>query len=343
MSRHILVTGGAGFIGSHTVLELLAQDYSVTVVDSFCNSHPESLRRVEQLSGKRVKVEKVDIRDKLALERIFTQQQVWAVIHFAGLKAVGESTEIPLEYFSVNVGGSLTLLSVMREVGVRNFIFSSSATVYGGTSEPPYKEDSELGTINPYGKSKLLVEEICREVAQFEDGWKMALLRYFNPVGAHPSGRIGEDPQGIPNNLMPYAMQVAVGVREQLSIFGNDYDTPDGTCQRDYIHVVDLAKGHVAALRALDKFDGCEAINLGTGKGISVLEVVKMVGKTIGRPLPSGFTGRRAGDDPVSFADPSKARRLLGWQAELGLEEMCRDSWNWQRQNPQGFAGGSTQ
>jgi len=336
---HILVTGGAGYIGSHTCLVLLDCGYQVTVVDNLSNSSCESLRRVEELAGKKIAFFEVDLLDRVGLAGVFARsgEKIDAVIHFAGKKAVGESVEKPLLYYHNNITGTINLCQVMAEYGVRNIIFSSSATVYGAPATVPITEDFPLSCTNPYGRTKLMVEEILRDVYSADGEWNVCLLRYFNPVGAHKSGRIGEDPQGIPNNLMPYIAQVAVGKLEQLAVFGNDYPTPDGTGVRDYIHVVDLAEGHVRALDRLQQRPGVVTYNLGTGHGYSVLEMIRAFVIACGREIPYHIVGRRAGDIASCYADPSKALRELGWQARYGLEEMCLDTWNWQKNNPQGY------
>lgn len=333
----ILVTGGAGYIGSHTVVELLQNGYEVVVVDNLSNSKPEALKRVKEITGKDFKFYKVDLLDRDGLEQIFKENKLEAVIHFAGLKAVGESVSIPLKYYYNNITGTLILCELMQKYGVKKIVFSSSATVYGMKNKSPLTEDMPLSTTNPYGSTKLMIEQILRDVYVSDNSWSIALLRYFNPIGAHESGRIGEDPNGIPNNLMPYITQVAVGKREKLSIFGNDYDTHDGTGIRDYIHVVDLAKGHLKALEKVMKTEGVEAYNLGTGVGYSVLDVVKNFEKATGQHIPYVIVGRRPGDVAECYADPSKAERELGWKAEKTLEDMCRDSWNWQKNNPAGY------
>jgi UDP-glucose 4-epimerase len=333
----ILVTGGAGYIGSHTVVELLQNGYEVVVVDNLSNSKPEALKRVKEITGKDFKFYKVDLLDRDGLEQIFKEDKLEAVIHFAGLKAVGESVSIPLKYYYNNITGTLILCELMQKYGVKKIVFSSSATVYGMKNKSPLTEDMPLSTTNPYGSTKLMIEQILRDVYVSDNSWSIALLRYFNPIGAHESGRIGEDPNGIPNNLMPYITQVAVGKREKLSIFGNDYDTHDGTGVRDYIHVVDLAKGHLKALEKVMKTEGVEAYNLGTGVGYSVLDVVKNFEKATGQHIPYVIVGRRPGDVAECYADPSKAERELGWKAEKTLEDMCRDSWNWQKNNPAGY------
>ncbi|MBU2863638.1 UDP-glucose 4-epimerase GalE [Reinekea forsetii] len=333
----VLVTGGAGYIGSHTVLELLQAGQSVVVLDNFSNSSAESLNRVKDITGKAVTLIEGDIRDKAVLERVFKQYAIESVIHFAGLKAVGESTEIPLDYYENNVWGTVNLLQVMKQFKIFKFVFSSSATVYGDPHTVPIKEDFPLSATNPYGRSKLMVEDICRDLAASDSQWKIALLRYFNPVGAHESGRIGEDPNGIPNNLLPFIAQVAIGKREQLSVFGDDYNTPDGTGVRDYIHVVDLASGHLKALDHLDKQEGCVAYSLGTGQGYSVLDMVKAFEQASQKEVPFKIVARRLGDIACCYADASFAKETLGWEASRGLEQMMKDSWRWQSQNPDGY------
>ena len=333
----ILVTGGAGYIGSHTCVELLNAGYDIVVVDNFSNSKPEALKRVQEITGKEFKFYEVDILDREGLERVFSENNIEAVIHFAGLKAVGESVEIPLKYYHNNITGTIILCEVMQKYGVKKMVFSSSATVYGNPISVPITEDFPLGATNPYGRTKLMIEEILRDVYISDNDWSIALLRYFNPIGAHESSRIGEDPNGIPNNLMPYITQVAVGKREKLSVFGNDYDTHDGTGVRDYIHVVDLAKGHLKALEKILTTNGVDAYNLGTGVGYSVLDVVKNFEKATGEKVPYIITDRRPGDIDKCYADPTKAYKELGWKAEKNLEDMCRDSWNWQKNNPNGY------
>ncbi len=329
--QNILVTGGAGYIGSHTCVELLAAGYDLVVIDNFSNSKPAVLGRVEQISGRKIPFMEVDIRDRGALRDVFRQHAIDAVIHFAGLKAVGESVSQPLRYYDNNISGSIALFEVMAESGVKTLVFSSSATVYGDPQSVPIREDFPLSATNPYGRSKLMLEEILRDLSRSDESWKIALLRYFNPVGAHESGIIGEDPNGIPNNLMPYITQVAVGKLQQLSVFGDDYPTPDGTGVRDYIHVVDLARGHLAALGALSDKPGVMTVNLGTGQGYSVLDVVRAFEKASDRPVSYRIAPRRPGDVAQCYADPTLAQELLGWRAERGLEEMCRDSWRWQQ------------
>lgn len=334
---NILVTGGAGYIGSHTCLELLEANYNVIVVDNLDNSKEESLRRVENITGRELTFYKLDLLDKPDLDKVFENHAIDSVIHFAGYKAVGESVEKPLAYYHNNITGTLNLCEVMQAQGVRDLVFSSSATVYGDPASVPIKEDFPLSATNPYGRTKLFIEEILRDLNKAKNDWNIALLRYFNPVGAHSSGEIGEDPNDIPNNLMPYISQVAVGKLEQLSIFGDDYPTEDGTGVRDYIHVVDLAIGHLKALEKLNEDPGLVTYNLGTGEGYSVLDVVKAFEKATGQEIPYKITGRRPGDIAECYADPAKARRELGWQAERSLEDMCRDVWKWQTQNPDGY------
>ena len=337
---NILVTGGAGYIGSHTVLQLLEQGENVIVFDNLCNASEEALKRVEALSGKSVTFIKGDIRDKDAMHKVFSEHTIDAVIHFAGLKAVGESVEKPVLYYENNVYGTLVLCEAMQQFGVKNLVFSSSATVYGDPVSLPLREDMPTGQpTNPYGQSKLMVELILKDVHKAQPDWNIALLRYFNPVGAHPSGQIGEDPNGIPNNLMPFISQVATGRREKLAVFGNDYDTPDGTGVRDYIHVEDLANGHLKALEKLSQNVGLVTYNLGTGQGYSVLDMVKAFEKESGQPVPYQVAPRRPGDVASCYADPGKASTELNWQAEKGLADMCRDAWRWQSQNPNGYQG----
>ena len=335
----ILVTGGAGYIGSHTIVELLSAGHDAVAVDSLVNSSRESLRRVAAISGREIPFHKVDIRDKEALDRVFSECGPFdAVIHFAGLKAVGESVAKPYEYYDNNIGGTLALIDVMRRNGCKNIIFSSSATVYGSPAVIPITEECPKGECtNPYGQTKSMLEEILKDIQKADSGWNVVLLRYFNPIGAHKSGTMGEDPNGIPNNLMPYITQVAVGKRPELGVFGNDYDTPDGTGVRDYIHVVDLARGHVAALRALENKCGLAVYNLGTGRGYSVLEVVKAFESATGVKVPYSIKPRRPGDIATCYSDPSKALAELGWKAEHDIDDMCRDSWNWQKNNPDGY------
>ncbi|HZZ06419.1 UDP-glucose 4-epimerase GalE [Paraburkholderia sp.] len=334
----ILVTGGAGFIGSHTCVELSNGGYDVVVVDNLVNSNRESLKRVEQITGKRVTFYETDSRDEAALQRIFDAHPITGAIHFAALKAVGESVAKPIEYYDNNIGSLLTLLVVMRARNVKQFVFSSSATVYGVPKTSPVDESFPLSATNPYGQSKLIAEQVLRDLEVSDPAWRIATLRYFNPVGAHESGLIGEDPGGIPNNLMPYVAQVAVGKLEKLRVFGGDYDTPDGTGVRDYIHVVDLARGHLAALDALVKRDASFVVNLGTGQGYSVLDVVRSFEKASGKCVPFEIVARRPGDVASCFADPAAAERMLGWRAQYGIERMCADHWRWQSANPAGFA-----
>jgi UDP-glucose 4-epimerase len=336
---HILVTGGAGYIGSHTCIELLNCDYRVTVVDNLSNSSLESLNRVEELTGKKISFFEIDLLDRAGLTEVFSkcEEKIDAVIHFAGKKAVGESVEKPLLYYHNNITGTLVLCEVMAAHGVKNIIFSSSATVYGDPATVPITEDFPLSCTNPYGRTKLMVEEILQDIHVADDAWNVCLLRYFNPVGAHKSGRIGEDPNGIPNNLVPYIAQVGVGKLEKLSVYGNDYSTSDGTGVRDYIHVVDLAAGHVKALDRLLEDPGVVVYNLGTGKGYSVLEMVATFAEVNGMDIPYQIVGRRPGDIAVCYADPAKAFAELGWKARYGLREMCEDTWRWQNNNPQGY------
>lgn len=334
----ILVTGGAGYIGSHTLIELMAAGHDVLVLDNYSNASAESLRRVEQIAGRRVACIEGDIRDKTVLAKVFATHDISAVIHFAGLKAVGESVEQPLKYYDNNVHGSQVLVEAMREAGVFTLVFSSSATVYGEPAQMPISEACPVGRpTNPYGRSKLMVEDILRDLSVSDARWKFAILRYFNPVGAHDSGLIGEDPQGIPNNLLPYISQVAVGKLAKLSVFGDDYNTPDGTGVRDYIHVVDLAQGHVAALKFLARKSGVHTWNLGTGQGYSVLEMIHAFEQASGAAVPYALMPRRAGDIATCYADPQKASSELGWRATRGLSEMMQDTWRWQSQNPNGF------
>ena len=335
---NILVTGGAGYIGSHTCVELLESGYEVIVIDNLCNSNPESLNRVQQITGKTLKFYEGDVRDEALLQKIFAENDIGCVIHFAGLKAVGESVAMPWEYYDNNLNSTLMLTKVMKQVGMKNIIFSSSATVYSADNEMPLRETSRTGgCTNPYGWTKYMTEQILSGIATADGEWSIVLLRYFNPIGAHISGRIGEDPRGIPNNLMPYITQTAIGRRERLGVFGNDYDTPDGTGVRDYIHVVDLAKGHVAAVKFVLQNKGCEVFNLGTGTGYSVLEMVHSFMKVNGVDVPYVITDRRPGDIATCYANPEKSEKLLGWKAEKTLDDMCRDSWNWQKNNPKGF------
>ena len=333
----MLLTGGAGYLGSHIAVELLASGWSVAVLDNLHNSSPVSVDRAAELGGGPITLRVGDIRDEDAVEAVFSQARPTAVIHLAGLKAVEESVREPLRYYDNNVAGTSTLLKAMERHGVRDIVFSSSATVYGEPERIPLTEDCRLGPVNPYGRTKLHIEEMLRDLAPGGGGWRAFLLRYFNPVGAHPSGRLGEDPAGTPNNLLPVVMQVASGRREVVEVFGDDYPTPDGTCVRDYIHVVDLARGHLAALGAFERIDGCRALNLGTGRGHSVLEVIAAAGVASGRPIPYRVTGRRPGDVATSWADPAAAAGLLGWSTRLDLAAACADAWRWQAANPDGY------
>lgn len=336
----ILVTGGAGYIGSHTCVELLSRGFEVVILDNYCNSKPEVINRIREITGKTVAVYNVNVLDRKALDRIFTENDIEAVIHFMGLKAVGESVAQPLYYYQNNVTGTMVLCEAMNAAQVKNIVFSSSATIYGEQAPVPYVEtmlpDISFVT-NPYGRTKLVIEEMLRDVYRSDPEWNIAILRYFNPIGAHESGKIGEDPKGIPHNLMPYIAQVASGQRDVLSIFGDDYDTPDGTGIRDYIHVVDLAVGHVKALEWLRQGHGVDAINLGTGIGYSVLDVVKAFEAATGKHIPYQVLKRRSGDLPCYYADVRKAKRVLGWEAALSVEKMCEDTWRWQSQNPEGY------
>ena len=332
----VLVTGGAGFIGSHTVVELLDAGYEVVVVDNLSNASEESMRRVKEITGKSFDFYVADVRDRAKLEEIFSAHNIDWVIHFAGLKAVGESVQKPVLYYDNNLISTLVLLETMEKFGVRNFVFSSSATVYGEPERLPLDEDCRLMTTNPYGTTKLMQEQMLKDLYRADNRWNIALLRYFNPVGAHPSGRIGEDPKGIPNNLMPYVAQVASGKLQKIGVFGNDYPTPDGTGVRDYIHVVDLARGHVAAIAKLRE-PGVHIYNLGTGNGYSVLDMIHAFEKACGKKLPYEIKPRRAGDVPACYASSKKAEEELGWKAQYDLEDMCRDQWNWQKNNPNGY------
>ena len=335
---NVLVTGGAGYIGSHTCLELLKKGYGVVVIDNLCNSNPKALVRVVELAGKDLKFYEGDVRDGALLRKIFAENEIGCVIHFAGLKAVGESVAKPWMYYDNNLNSTLTLTKVMEEMGMKNLIFSSSATVYSADNPMPLREDSRTGgCTNPYGWTKYMTEQILSGLCNADSSWSVCLLRYFNPIGAHESGCIGEDPRGIPNNLMPYITQVAVGRREKLSVFGNDYDTHDGTGVRDYIHVVDLAKGHVAAVEYVANHTGCEVFNLGTGTGYSVLDMVHTFRDVNQVALPYQIVDRRPGDIATCYADPGKSEKVLGWKAEKNLADMCRDSWNWQSKNPMGY------
>jgi UDP-glucose 4-epimerase len=326
----ILVTGGTGYIGSHTVVELMAAGHEVFIIDNLSNSKPAVLERIARITGRKPGFAQIDIRDGDSLRRLMAENQFESVIHFAGFKAVGESVSEPLRYYDNNVGGSVALLDAMREADIKSLVFSSSATVYGDPASVPIREDFPLSATNPYGRSKLMIEDILRDLAKSDPEWRIALLRYFNPVGAHASGLIGEDPNGIPNNLMPYLTQVAVGRLQELSVFGSDYPTPDGTGVRDYIHVVDLALGHVAALSALAAQRGVLTVNLGTGHGYSVLDMVKAFSRATGRDVPYKLAPRRPGDVAQCYADPEQAHQMLGWRATRGIEDMCRDAWRWQ-------------
>ena len=339
----IFVTGGAGYIGSHTCLELLQAGHDVTVYDNFCNSQPESLARVQRITGRSLRLIEGDIRDRAALDSALRGSGASAVVHFAGLKAVGESVEQPLAYYDNNVLGTLRLLEAMRACDVRQLVFSSSATVYGDPQRLPLTEDHPLSATNPYGRTKLVIEDMLRDLHRSDATWRIAILRYFNPVGAHASGLIGEDPQGVPNNLLPFVAQVAVGQREQVNVWGNDYDTPDGTGVRDYIHVVDLALGHLKALERLQAHAECRAVNLGTGTGYSVLEMIAAFAQACGRPVPYRIAPRRAGDIAACYADPAEAAEWLGWRATRDLQAMVADAWRWQSRNPTGYrpTGGS--
>jgi UDP-glucose 4-epimerase len=339
MAGRILVTGGAGYIGSHTVVELLQSGFEVVVLDNLANSSPEALRRVEAITGRPAPLVVGDLRDEVLLRRLLDEHSFDAAIHFAGLKAVGESAEKPLAYYDNNVAGTVTLLRCLDAARVRRLVFSSSATVYGDPESVPIREDSRTGPTNPYGRTKWMIEFILQDLAAADPRWAIGNLRYFNPVGAHPSGRIGEDPQGMPNNLMPFVAQVAVGRRERLSVYGGDWPTPDGTGVRDYIHVVDLAQGHLAALRRLFDAPGAWTVNLGTGRGYSVLDMVAGFEKACGRPIPYKIVARRPGDIASCYADPAQAELLLGWRAKLGIEAMCADGWRWQSENPNGYRG----
>ena len=336
-SKKILVTGGAGYIGSHTVVLLIEAGYEVVIFDNFCNASRESIRRVEKIVNQKIEVIEGDIRNRDALANVFENHKIDAVIHFAGLKAVGESVALPLKYYDTNVNGSAVLFEVMAKHNCKSVIFSSSATVYGDPHTTPILESFPLSATNPYGRSKLMVEEILRDVYVADNEWKIVLLRYFNPVGAHASGTIGEDPNGIPNNLMPFITQTAVGKRECLSVFGDDYDTKDGTGVRDYIHVVDLAQGHLNALEKIETFSAVMTVNLGTGNGYSVLEMIKAFAKASQKSVPYKIAPRRAGDIATCFADPAYAKEILKWEAQKGIDEMCEDGWRWQKNNPNGY------
>jgi UDP-glucose 4-epimerase len=333
----ILVTGGAGYIGSHTVVELLVRGFDLLILDNLSNGSPKVIGRIEQITGKRPNLVVGDVRDSCLLKQLFLEYSIDSVIHFAGLKAVGESVAHPMRYYENNVVGSLALFQAMTEAGIHRLVFSSSATVYGDPPSVPIREDFPLQATNPYGRSKLIIEDMLRDFSHADPRWRVALLRYFNPVGAHSSGLIGEDPQGVPSNLMPYVSQVAVGRRPELSIFGGDYPTHDGTGVRDYIHVVDLARGHLAALNALDRLVGAVPINLGTGRGYSVLDVLGAFERASGNKVPYRIVDRRPGDVATCYADPSVAKEVLGWSAEMDMAKMCEDSWRWQSNNPAGF------
>ena len=335
--QKILLTGGAGYIGSHTCVEMLNAGYDIVVVDNLCNSSETTLQRIEEITGRSVDFYQADVLDMDAMNQVFTEHSINGVVHFAGLKAVGESVEQPVAYYQNNICGTVSLCKVMQEHGLFDIVFSSSATVYGDPASLPIKEDFPLSATNPYGRSKLVIEEILRDLWVSDDRWNITLLRYFNPVGAHATGMLGEDPAGIPNNLMPYIAQVASGRLERLSVFGNDYPTVDGTGVRDYIHVVDLAKGHLRALEKMQGTTGVNVFNLGTGCGYSVLEMVAAFEKASGVEISYQIVGRRSGDIAVCYADPSRAESVLGWKAELGLEQMCTDTWRWQKNNPDGY------
>ena len=333
----ILVTGGAGFIGSHAAVELLQEGFEIAVVDSLANSHAESVRRIKELTGKDFPFYPIDLLDAQALEAVFQKHEIDSVMHFAGLKSVGESIAEPLMYYMNNIAGTVNLCETMKKHDVKKLVFSSSATVYGNPEKVPVDESSPLSATNPYGRTKLMIEDILRDLYASDPSWKIALLRYFNPIGAHESGRIGEDPAGIPNNIMPYITQVAIGKRKMLQVFGNDYETHDGTGVRDYIHVTDLANGHVKALQYLTNNTGIEVFNLGTGKGCSVLDLVNIFMEATATDIPCQIVPRRPGDSAICYANPEKAKKLLGWQAEKSLMDMCRDSWKWQSRNPNGY------
>ena len=337
MKHKILVTGGAGFIGTHTVIELVNAGHEVVIVDNLVNSSKKSVEVVERIVGQKIPFYQVDIRDKKALLEIFKDEQPIGVIHFAALKAVGESTQIPLTYYENNITGTLTLLRVMEEVNCKNIIFSSSATVYGDPHTVPILEDFPLSVTNPYGRTKLMIEEMLTDIYKADSSWNVVLLRYFNPIGAHESGDLGENPNGIPNNLLPYVTQVAVGKLKEVQVFGNDYPTVDGTGVRDYIHVVDLAKGHVAALQKIEGTAGLNIYNLGTGKGYSVLEIIQNMEKAVGKPIPYKIVDRRPGDIATCYADSTKAKEELGWEAQFDITRMCQDAWHWQSKHPNGF------
>ncbi|QUW21215.1 UDP-glucose 4-epimerase GalE [Sporosarcina sp. Marseille-Q4063] len=333
----ILVTGGAGFIGSHASVELLEKGYDIVVVDNLSNSEIDSINRVKEITGKDFPFYQYDLLDYESLKKLFASYNFDAVMHFAGLKAVGESVEIPLEYYHNNITGTINLCNVMKEFGVKKLVFSSSATVYGNPDQVPIDETFPLSVTNPYGRTKLMIEEILQDLYKSDQSWRITILRYFNPIGAHESGRIGESPKGIPNNLMPYITQVAIGKRKKLQVFGNDYETYDGTGVRDYIHVVDLVKGHLSALQYLDEHEGIETFNLGTGTGYSVLDLISNFSEVTTKEIPYEIVGRRSGDIGICYANPEKAEKILGWRAEKDLIEMCKDSWKWQLNNPNGY------
>jgi UDP-glucose 4-epimerase len=333
----ILITGGAGYIGSHTCVELLNAGHEVVIVDNLYNSKITAVRRIEEITRKRPVFCHADLRDRNALETLFADHRFSAVIHFAGFKAVGESVAIPLDYYQNNLTCTLTLCETMKKHGLKNIVFSSSATIYGDAATVPIREDAATGPTSPYGRTKWMIEHILSDIYRSEKDWNVILLRYFNPVGAHPSGKIGEDPRGVPNNLAPYITQVAVGILRELQVFGNDYETPDGTGVRDYIHVVDLAQGHLRALETLSANPGLQVYNLGTGRGCSVLKMVAAFEKAVGKPIPYRIVARRPGDIATSYADPSRANEALGWKTVRGIDEMARDAWNWQKQNPEGY------
>lgn len=333
----ILVTGGAGYIGSHTCVELLAAGYEVVIIDNLCNSKKAAVRRIEEIAGKHLVFCQADLRDRNSLNALFEAHRFYAVIHFAGLKAVGESVALPLDYYQNNLSCTLTLCEIMNRHGLKNIVFSSSATVYGDSATVPIREDAPKGPTNPYGRTKWMIEQILSDLQASDREWNVILLRYFNPVGAHSSGKIGEDPLGIPNNLAPYITQVAVGKLEELAVFGNDYETADGTGVRDFIHVVDLAQGHLRALATLSANPGLQVYNLGTGCGYSVLQMVAAFEKAAGKPIPYRIVARRPGDIATSYADPSRANETLGWRAVRGIDDMARDAWNWQKRNPEGY------
>ena len=334
----ILVTGGAGFIASHTNVELLEEGYDVIVMDNLCNSSRKSIERVEQITGKKIKFYEADMRNPEDLEKIFSENKIDVIIHFAGLKAVGESCEKPYEYYDNNITGTLNIIHMMKKYDVKKIVFSSSATVYGEPESVPITEDSKVGGVtNPYGRTKFMLEEILKDIQSADNSFDVALLRYFNPIGAHESGLIGEAPNGIPNNLLPYVAKVAIGKLEKVNVFGDDYPTPDGTGVRDYIHVVDLAKGHVCAVKKLMEHPGLVIYNLGTGIGYSVLDVIRSFEKACGKEIPYVIAPRRAGDIPTCYSDPSKAERELGWKAQYGIDKMCEDAWRWQSMNPNGY------